>query len=169
MYRQNGVLVIVTLMILVLIPLSGCIGPEEIAQRLQEKIETEEQYEWIEALYDVQTFRLLDIINQNVAKIEDYPPLTIKTGTQYLHISFTVEFTNLVDSEWSFITSGYANITLTDPSGTNTSREFSALGKGNEFSEFFYIANPTAGNWHIRIEVRGVGKYTVFAQTYEPV
>jgi hypothetical protein len=154
---------------LALIPLSGCIGPEEIAHRLQEKIETKEQYGWIEVLYDEQTFRLLDIINQNVAKVEEYPPMTITARTRYLHMSFNVEFNNLIDTEWSFITSGYANITLTNPAGVNTSREFSALGKGNEFSEFFYVIDPMAGDWSIRIVVRGAGTYNVFAQTYEPV
>lgn len=156
-------------MVLVIIPLSGCIGPEEIAHRLLEKIETEEQYEWREVLNDVQTFRLLDIINENVAKIEDYPPLTVKKGSRYLHISFDVEFNKFVDSEWSYITAGYANITITDPTGVNTSREFSALGKGNEFNEFFYFPNPREGDWDLQIMVRGSGTYTVFAQAYELV
>ena len=169
MHRQNGVMVIVTLMVLVIVPLSGCIGPEEIAHRLQEKLETDEQYEWKEVLDDVQTFRLLDIINENVAKIEEYPPLTVKQETRYLHINFDVEFNKLVDSEWSYITSGYANITITDPTGVNTSREFSALGKGNEFNEFFYFPNPQTGNWNLQIMVRGIGTYTVFAQVYELV
>ena len=169
MHRQNEVKVIVMLLVLVLVQLSGCIGPEKIANRLLDKLETEDRYEWIEVLNDVQTFRLLDIINENVAKIEDYPPITVNQGTRYLHINLDVTFNKLVESEWSYITSGYANITITDPTGSNTSREFSSLGKGNEFNEFLYFPNPQVGDWDLQVMVRGIGTYTVFAQTYELV
>lgn len=169
MRPQTGIGMAMALMVLVLIPLSGCIGPQEVAQRLMQRLETEKRYTWSETLSDVQSFRFLDIVNKDVAKIERYPPLTIHEDTRYLHLYFNVSFSNPVNPEWRYVTMGYANITITDPTGVNISRDFNALGTGNDYREFFYFVRPLVGNWHITVTVRGIGEYTIFAQVYEPV
>lgn len=169
MRPQAGIGMAVALMVLILVPLSGCIGPQEVAQRLLQRLEAEKRYEWRELLSDVQSFRFLDIVNTNAAKIERYPPLAVKEGTRYLHLHFNVSFSNLVNPEWRYVTTGYVNITIVDPAGVNRSRDFNALGMGNEYKEFFYFIDPLPGNWSITVTVRGIGEYTIFAQVYEPV
>ncbi len=165
---KRAVIPFIVLVILLLASLSGCIGPEEVAQKLAEKFGEKQEYEWDKKLEDDKTFKVIDIINQNFAKVEEYPPITVKADTKYLHIYINVNFSNFIDSGWSFLILGYANITITNPFGVNMSREYSALGKGNEYKDFFYITEPQKGNWKITLKVRGTGNYKIFAEIYGP-
>ena len=170
MSSKKGIVISLTVMALLVLPsLSGCIGPKEMSEKLIEKFGEKQQYEWDKKLEDKRTFKIIDVINQNWAKVEEYPPVKVKAGTRYMHIYLAVNFSNIINPMWEWLTPGYANITITDPSGVNTSRDYTSLGKGNEYRDFFYIPNPQKGNWEITLKLRGTGDYKIFVEVYEPV
>ena len=169
LFKKEAVISITIMVMLLLTSLSGCIGPREISQKLMEKFGEKQQYEWDKKLDDEGTFKIIDILNQNWAKVEDYPPVKVEAGTKYMHIYLAVNFSNIVSLGWEWLTPGYANITITDPSGVNTSKEYTSLGKGNEYRDFFYIPNPQKGNWEITLKLWGTGDYKIFVELYEPV
>jgi len=166
--RRRAVIPLIVMFIMFVTSMSGCIGPQEISQKLIEKFGEKQKYEWDSKLEDEKTFKIIDVINQNFAKVEDYPPIEVEKDARYMHISIEVDFSNFINPGWSSLTLGYVNITITDPSGTNMSREYSALGKGNEYEDFFYFTEPQEGNWNVTLRVRGTGSYKIFAEVYEP-
>ena len=166
--RRRAVIPLIVVFMMLVTPMSGCIGPKEISQKLMEKFGEKQKYAWNSRLEDEKTFKIIDVINENFAQVEDYPPIDVGKDVRYMHISVEVDFSNFINPGWSSLTLGYVNITITDPSGTNTSREYSALGKGNEYEDFFYFTEPLEGNWDITLRVRGTGSYKIFAETYEP-
>ena len=166
--RKRAVIPLIVMLILLLTSLSGCIGPRGISQKLVEKFGEKQRYEWDAKLEDKKSFNILDVINQNFAKVVNYPPIEVKPHTRYMHLYVHVNFSNLINQGWTSLTLGYVNITITNPSGLNTSREYSTLGKGNEYEDFFYFVEPQKGNWEVTLRVRGTGSYKIFAEVYEP-
>jgi len=165
---KRAVIPLAAMLILLVASMSGCIGPEEISQKLVEKLGEKQKYQWNSKLEDEKTFKIIDVINQNFAKVEDYPPIGVNSGAKYMHVSIEVDFSNFINPGWASLTLGYVNITITDPYGVNTSREYSALGRGNEYEDFFYFTEPQKGNWKVTLRVRGTGSYKIFAEVYEP-
>ncbi|MEA2054158.1 MAG: hypothetical protein U9O96_03430 [Candidatus Thermoplasmatota archaeon] len=167
--RKRAVIPLMIAVTLILVSLSGCIGPKKVFQKLLEKTGEKQKYEWNEKLEDEKSFKFIDALNKNLVKIEEYPPIMVKGNTRYMHVYVNVTFSDFVDPVWKYIVPGYANITITDPSGVNVSREYSAFGKENEYKDFFYFAEPQIGNWRITLKIRGSGNYKIFAEIYEPV
>lgn len=165
---QGGVIVCLIIALVVLPALSGCIGPQEVAQRVMDRLEPEERYRWNEKLDGEEEFKILDTINENAAKVESYPLRPLEEEALFLHVYVDVNFSNVINKDWECLTTGYANITITKPSGVNQSRDYQVLGKDNTYNEFFYFPNPAVGNWTLTVTVRGSGHYRMFAEAYEP-
>ena len=165
---QGGVVAFLIIAVVVLPALSGCIGPQEVVQRVLDRLEQEKEYQWNEKLDGQEDFNIIDTINENAAKVESYPLRPLKKGALFLHLYVDVNFSNIINKEWECLTTGYANITITKPSGENISHDYQVLGKDNTYNEFFYFPNPAVGNWTLTVKVRGSGYYRMFAEAYEP-
>ncbi len=154
----------------ILLPaLSGCIGPREVAQRMMDRLEPEDEYRWQEKLDGREDFNLIDTINENAAKVETYPLRPLKKDALFLHLYVDINFSNVINKDWECLTTGYANITITKPNGENETYDYRVLGKDNTYNEFFYFPNPAVGNWTLTVKVRGSGYYRMYAEAYEPV
>ncbi len=148
------------------ISLSGCIGPKEISQRLIERLGEKEKYEWNRKLDVEQSFKFLEMINLDWAKVETYSFVT--KGARYLHIAVETTFSNAFNLDWDALNLGSINVTVTDPSGESMSKEYSPFIKDPKYKNFFYIADPKTGTWTITIELTGVGTFRIFVEAYEP-
>ncbi|KAA0004049.1 MAG: hypothetical protein FE048_00295 [Thermoplasmata archaeon] len=158
---------IIILLLLSSVSLSGCIGPKEISQKLMEKFGKKEKYEWNKKLEVEQNFKVWDIINVYVAKVETYS-FVIAERTRYLHITIETTFSNVFNLDWECLNLGYVNMTVTDPFGENMSKEYSTVGKDYRYKNFIYITDPQPGTWKVTIKVTGVGTFKIFAEAYEP-
>lgn len=165
---QGGGIVCLVIALLLLPVLSGCIGPQQVAQRVTDRLEPSKEYRWNEKLDGEEEFKILDTINENAAKVESYPLRPLEEGALFLHIYVNVTFSNILNTDWESLTTGYANVTITKPSGANESHDYKVLGKDNTYNEFFYFPNPAVGNWTLTVTVWGSGHYRMFAEAYEP-
>jgi len=158
---------IIIVILLSSISLSGCIGPKEISQKLVERFGKKEKYEWNRKLDVEQSFKVWDIINVYVAKVETYT-FVVSEKARYLHITIETTFSNVFNLDWECLNIGYVNLTVTNPSGENMSKEYNTVGKDYRYKNFFYIAGPQPGTWEVTIKVTGVGTFKLFAEAYEP-
>ena len=159
---------IIIIILISSISLSGCIGPKEISQKLVERFGKKEEYEWNRKLDVEQSFKVWDIINVYVAKVETYT-FVVSEKARYLHITIETTFSNVFNLDWECLNVGYVNLTITNPLGENMSKEYNTVGKDYRYKNFFYIAGPQPGTWEITIKVTGVGTFKLFAEAYEPV
>jgi hypothetical protein len=166
---HRGIVICLIAAIALLPALSGCIGPQEVAQRVLDRLEQEDEYRWNEKLDGSEEFKVIDTINEQVAKVETYPLRPLKRDALFLHLYVDVNFSNVINKDWECLTTGYANITITRPSGENITCDYHVLGKDNTYNEFFYFPHPAVGNWSLTVKVRGSGHYRMFAEAYEPV
>lgn len=166
---HGGIIVCLIIAVVMLPAFSGCIGPQEVAQRVIDRLEPQEEYRWNEKLDGREDFKVIDTINENAAKVETYPLRPLEKGALFLHLYVDINFSNIINKEWECLTTGYANITITKPSGENESHDYHVLGKDNTYNEFFYFPNPAVGNWSLTVKMRGSGHYRMFAEAYEPV
>lgn len=159
-----GILIIITLFF---IPFSGCIAPWEVSQKLIDRLGEKEKYEWNKKLNVDQSFRVLDILNVYLAKVEVYS-FVVNPKALYLHIAVETTFSSIIKLDWNVLNLGYINITITDPSDETISKEFNTLGKDHSYKNFFYIPKPKSGGWTVTARATGVGVYKIFAEVYEP-
>lgn len=147
--------------------LSGCVVID-FFDDVSSAIEGPQKYEWQKITIE-ETFGWLDVVNEEMAKVGDYP-IYIRNDTRYLNIYFSVEFSNPLNPKLGFFNQGRLNFTIVFPSGENITKTYCTTAKSKTYEEHFNF--PTSGDreeWFCIVRVIGYGKYKIVAQTYEPV
>ncbi len=153
--------------ILLILPmLSGCIVTD-FYEKVMEKIQHPPEYEWQKVIEDEERFGWVDMINFEMAMVNDYT-IFLENGTRYLQIFIEVEFSNPIKPELESLNQGRLNLTIIPPSGENTTKSYCTTGKSHSYDDYFYFFSPEKGTWKIIVKVTGCGKYKILAQAYQP-
>ncbi len=147
----------ILLLVSSLILLNGCVELNEMEQKAKQFLSPPEKFIWLNKINQSTDFGLLDMINKDMAKVDEYP-LIIHNSTKYLRIHIHASFSKPL---------GSINVTVVSPS-KNESRKYSTLGKSCEYDDYFYYDTPEPGNWKIVIKVSGIGSYKILARAYQP-
>jgi hypothetical protein len=154
-------------LLLFLLPiLTGC-TLSDYYQKIENVLDTQPKYVWVKTIHVEDKFGWLDVINEELAKVVEYP-IFIEKQTKYLHIYINVEFSNPINPSLNIFNYGRFNLTITNPSGDSTEKSYVTTGKSYTYDDYFTIDNPETGNWEISINVFGYGRYIILVETYVP-
>ncbi len=157
--------IFIATLLLILPLLSGCVGLKEVYEKLVEFFKKPIQYKWVVKVDREESFKWLDMINADLAKVSSYP-FFIKDGTKYLHIYIEVNFSNPLGIKG--LSQGKLNLTIVTPI-KNVSKSYCTTAKSKTYNDFIYFANPEEGEWELVIKLIGYGKYKIFVEAYERI
>ncbi len=154
-------------LLLVMPMLSGCIGPKELYERLMTFLKEPQQYAWVKIVVEEDDFGIWDMINTDAAKNTSIT-FMVQNGTKFLHIFIEVNFSNPLNPDWECLNQGELNFTIITPSD-KISKEYCTAFKSHSYDDFIYFVDPQPAKWNLIIKVRGVGKYKILVEAYQPV
>jgi hypothetical protein len=156
--------VIIFMSLLIGSTLTGCIGPQEAINRVDNLIGGKKVYDWKNRLeINQEEFNILNFLSA-----PNQWPFFIKQDTLYMWVFIEVLFSNIFNRDWDILNQGRINITLVSPLGDNISYSYStALGKPNEDKDMIFLHNPLPGQWHVEVKTFGTGSYNIRVEGYQ--
>ena len=149
---------LIVALLLILPAITGCVEIQEAKEKVQSFLKPSMEYKWVKKVNEKADFGLFDIINSDMAKVDNYP-FMVENGTEFLHIYIHCNFSKPF---------GKINIIVVSPE-KNTTKEYSTLGKSYQYDDFIYFDSPIAGNWKIVVKVTGIGDYRLIAEAYQHI